>query len=94
MSNTNTSEQNSIASPPVAALATEQTNHAQSNILSTHYVLRRNGKRTPFDRSKIAVALTKAFLAVEGQKAASSQRVHNTVAVSYTHLTLPTTPYV
>ncbi len=42
-------------------------------------VIRRNGKLTPFDRSKIAVAMTKAFLAVEGQSAAVSSRIHETV---------------
>ena len=42
-------------------------------------VIRRNGKLTAFDRSKIAVALTKAFLAVEGQQAAGSRRIHDTV---------------
>ncbi|MBX3368739.1 MAG: hypothetical protein KF912_15630, partial [Phycisphaeraceae bacterium] len=35
---------------------------------------------TPFDPSKIAVALTKAFLAVEGSSAAASRRVHDIVA--------------
>lgn len=35
---------------------------------------------TPFDPSKIAVALTKAFLAVEGSSAAASRRIHDTVA--------------
>ena len=79
MSNTNTIEQNTLAPTPVTALVTDPSNHSESKILSTHHVLRRNGKRTPFDRSKIAIALTKAFLAVEGQKAASSQRVHTTV---------------
>ncbi len=43
-------------------------------------VIRRNGKVTPFDASKIKVALTKAFLAVEGGGAAESKRVHETVA--------------
>ena len=43
-------------------------------------VIRRNGVVTPFDASKIAVALTKAFLAVEGGTAAASRRVHETVA--------------
>lgn len=39
---------------------------------SGHYkVIRRNGKITRFDASKITVALTKAFLAVEGGHAAS-----------------------
>ena len=42
-------------------------------------VIRRNGSVSPFDRSKIAVAMTKAFLAVEGQSAAASRRVHETV---------------
>ena len=42
-------------------------------------VIRRNGKLTAFDRSKIAVALTKAFLAVEGRQAAGSPRIHETV---------------
>ena len=42
-------------------------------------VIRRNGKVTAFDASKIAVAMTKAFLAVEGGSAAASQRVHDTV---------------
>jgi ribonucleoside-diphosphate reductase alpha chain len=42
-------------------------------------VIRRNGKVTPFDASKIEVALTKAFLAVEGSNAAASQRIHRTV---------------
>lgn len=43
------------------------------------HVIRRNGKLTNFDASKIAVAITKAFLAVEGGNAAASRRVHDTV---------------
>ncbi|MCZ6663801.1 MAG: ribonucleoside-diphosphate reductase subunit alpha [Gammaproteobacteria bacterium] len=42
-------------------------------------VIRRNGKVTAFDGNKIKVALTKAFLAVEGSNAAASTRVHNLV---------------
>lgn len=42
-------------------------------------VIRRNGAVTPFDATKITVALTKAFLAVEGSTAAGSRRVHDTV---------------
>ncbi len=42
-------------------------------------VIRRNGKVTPFDNSKIEVALTKAFLSVEGGVAAASSRIHDTV---------------
>ncbi len=43
------------------------------------HVIRRNGKVTGFDASKIAVAVTKAFLAVEGGSAAASTRIHQTV---------------
>ncbi|GLS29131.1 ATP cone domain-containing protein [Mesorhizobium albiziae] len=42
-------------------------------------IIRRNGSVTPFDATKIAVALTKAFLAVEGSVAAGSRRVHDVV---------------
>jgi ribonucleoside-diphosphate reductase alpha chain len=44
-------------------------------------VIRRNGSVTAFDPSKIAVALTKAFLAVEGTSAAASRRIHEAVEV-------------
>jgi len=47
---------------------------------SSYNVVRRNGKLTGFDKNKIAVAMTKAFLAVEGGQAAASSRVHETVA--------------
>jgi len=42
-------------------------------------VIRRNGKRTTFDLNKISVALTKAFIAVEGSGAVSSSRIHQVV---------------
>lgn len=42
-------------------------------------VIRRSGGVTPFDPTKISVALTKAFLALEGQRAAASRRVHEIV---------------
>ncbi len=42
-------------------------------------VIRRNGAVTPFDATKITVALTKAFLATEGSVAAGSRRVHDVV---------------
>ncbi len=43
-------------------------------------VIKRNGKVAPYDHSKIGVAVTKAFLAVEGGQAAASTRIHETVA--------------
>ena len=43
-------------------------------------VIKRNGTVVPFEGSKISVAITKAFLAVEGGTAAASSRIHETVA--------------
>ena len=42
-------------------------------------VIRRNGKVTAFDGEKISIAMTKAFLAVEGGNAAASNRIHEIV---------------
>jgi ribonucleoside-diphosphate reductase alpha chain len=44
-----------------------------------HKVIRRNGKVTPFDASKIELAITKAFIDVEGQQGAASSRIRQTV---------------
>ena len=51
----------------------------QSTAPGQYRVIRRNGKVTSFDRDKIKIAVTKAFLAVEGGEAAASTRVHDTV---------------
>ena len=55
----------------------------QSNLTATApgqlRIIKRNGTVVPFDASKIAIAMTKAFLAVEGGTAAASTRVHETV---------------
>ena len=42
-------------------------------------VIKRNGSVVPYDQEKIGVAITKAFLAVEGGAAAASTRIHNKV---------------
>lgn len=41
---------------------------------------KRNGTLVPYSDDKIKVAITKAFLAVEGTNAAASSRIHETVA--------------
>ena len=43
-------------------------------------VIKRNGTVVPYTGDKITVAITKAFLAVEGGNAAASSRIHDTVA--------------
>ena len=42
-------------------------------------VIKRNGSVVSYDPEKIAIAITKAFLAVEGGAAAASTRIHNEV---------------
>jgi ribonucleoside-diphosphate reductase alpha chain len=62
-----------------ANLAGEPEQQDQQSAVNHYSVLRRNGKLTSFDKEKIVVAMTKAFLAVEGGQAAASSRVHETV---------------
>jgi ribonucleoside-diphosphate reductase alpha chain len=42
-------------------------------------VIRRNGSFSPFDASKISVAITKAFVAVEGTEVTASRRIREAV---------------
>jgi ribonucleoside-diphosphate reductase alpha chain len=49
-------------------------------------VVRRNGTLSAFDPSKISVALSKAFVAVEGTGAESSQRIHVAVGSLTAHV--------
>jgi ribonucleoside-diphosphate reductase alpha chain len=73
--------------PATSALQTNGTQPVQPSTIDVapasaepgYRLIRRNGAVTPFDASKIAVALTKAFLAVEGATAAGSRRVHDIV---------------
>lgn len=66
---------------PVSPHITPSRSHlTESEADGRYQVIRRNGKLTPFNASKIQVAMTKAFLAVEGGKAAASSRIHETVA--------------
>jgi len=71
-------------------METEQLSRTAVLINPTHFeivatapghlkVIRRNGTLTPFDAVKIANAMTKAFLAVEGITAANSSRIHELV---------------
>ncbi|MEO6909327.1 MAG: ATP cone domain-containing protein, partial [Edaphobacter sp.] len=46
---------------------------------SSLQVIRRSGSYSPFDASKISIAITKAFVAVEGSEATASRRIHEVV---------------
>lgn len=62
-----------------AGTSAEVTKDLEATAPGQLRVIKRNGTVVPFDASKIAVAMTKAFLAVEGGTAAASSRVHETV---------------
>jgi len=67
---------------PERSISNEVANNANivaSQISSSYSVIRRNGDQTPFDRQKIVLAMTKAFLAVEGEHAKNSNRIHDIV---------------
>jgi ribonucleoside-diphosphate reductase alpha chain len=59
---------------------------SQPNGAATLSVVRRNGTLSAFDPSKISVAISKAFVAVEGTGAAASQRIHATVELLTTQI--------
>ncbi|MCB1698006.1 MAG: ribonucleoside-diphosphate reductase subunit alpha [Pseudomonadales bacterium] len=67
-----------------AATPVQEKTNVNANIAATApgqmRVIKRNGTVVPFEISKISVAITKAFLAVEGGTAAASSRIHETVA--------------
>ncbi|MFC5432003.1 ribonucleoside-diphosphate reductase subunit alpha [Paraburkholderia denitrificans] len=56
-----------------------QTGQASTSQFEDHKVIRRNGSVMPFEPSKIAIAMTKAFLAVNGGQGAASARVRELV---------------
>jgi ribonucleoside-diphosphate reductase alpha chain len=74
---TDTSRENTLANAP-------QANDDNQSLSATApgqlRVIKRNGTVVPYTDDKITVAITKAFLAVEGGTAAASSRIHDTVA--------------
>ena len=49
-------------------------------------VIRRNGSVVAFEPSKITIAMTKAFLAINGGQGAASARVREEVTLSLIHI--------
>jgi ribonucleoside-diphosphate reductase alpha chain len=77
-----TTETASIQNPgqPSARLAEAGAQSMVAQSAYTDYkVIRRNGSVVPFEPSKIAIAVTKAFLAVNGGQGAASARVRELV---------------
>ena len=79
---TGTSSATSTTQPTPTASTTDgaTAGRLQATAPGELRVIKRNGTVTPFEDSKISVAITKAFLAVEGGTAAASSRIHETVA--------------
>ena len=76
----------STLNPPAPARANATTlnsgpdnNNPVVQALSQYQIIRRNGAVVPFEPSKIAVAMMKAFLAVHGTQGAASASVRDTV---------------
>ncbi|HWK55146.1 MAG TPA: ribonucleoside-diphosphate reductase subunit alpha, partial [Hyphomicrobiales bacterium] len=76
---THTSSQ-SAPSRPAAIEATNNDDSLGTMAPGQLRVIKRNGAVVSYDHTKITVAITKAYLAVEGGNAAASSRVHETVA--------------
>ncbi|MBU2067111.1 MAG: ribonucleoside-diphosphate reductase subunit alpha [Gammaproteobacteria bacterium] len=74
---TDTTRENPQAPAPQAADASKDLAATAPGQLR---VIKRNGTVVPYTDDKITVAITKAFLAVEGGNAAASSRIHDTVA--------------
>ncbi len=70
-----TSGLGATASPPAETDSTSLAATAPGQ----YRIIRRNGKVTAFNAEKISIAMTKAFLAVEGGNAAASNRIHEIV---------------
>jgi ribonucleoside-diphosphate reductase alpha chain len=67
------------ASALAEAQPASQSHSQPQSQTDTLQVIKRNGSLVGFDPSKIGVAVTKAFLAVEGDSAAGSARIHDSV---------------
>ncbi|MBL0951546.1 MAG: ribonucleoside-diphosphate reductase subunit alpha, partial [Pseudomonas sp.] len=74
---TDTTRENPQAVTPQAA---ESSQDLAATAPGQLRVIKRNGTVVPYTDDKITVAITKAFLAVEGGTAAASSRIHDTVA--------------
>ena len=71
-------DDNNNVAPPAPTTSTT-TAELQATAPGQLRVIKRNGTVVSYDDSKITVAITKAFLAVEGGSAAASTRIHETV---------------
>src|SRR5438046_2598526 len=72
--------QDSTAAAPGFGLALSEAAGSGRSVFADYKVIRRNGAVVGFEPSKISVAMTKAFLAVNGAQGAASARIRELVA--------------
>jgi ribonucleoside-diphosphate reductase alpha chain len=76
--------QTDVQTAGTAPVASTLSSNSSTSIAQTApgqlRVIKRNGSVVSYDPSKISVAITKAFLAVEGGNAAASSRIHESVS--------------
>ena len=83
MTASTTQEQQPSNKPSIATGVPRPSTPTAASLQATspgkYRVIRRNRQLTPFDESKIRVAITKAYLEIEGGTAAASSRIHDVV---------------
>src|SRR5205823_6218226 len=72
--------QDNTAATPGFGVALSEAAAGGRSVFADYKVIRRNGAVVGFEPSKISVAVTKAFLAVNGAQGASSARIRELVA--------------
>lgn len=65
---------------PIAPPTHSTQHELQSNTPGTLKIIKRNGKTVSYDDNKITVALTKAFIAIEGPNAVASNRIRDQIS--------------
>jgi len=73
----------SVPSVPLSTFTVAEAAHEREAVYAQYKVIRRNGAVVGFEPPKITIAMTKAFIAVNGGQGAASARVREQVA----HLT-------
>ncbi|MGH8635007.1 MAG: ATP cone domain-containing protein, partial [Burkholderiales bacterium] len=66
---------------PLASVDLNETPASEDARYAQYRVIRRNGSVVGFEPSKISIAMTKAFIAVNGGQGAASARVREQVAI-------------
>jgi ribonucleoside-diphosphate reductase alpha chain len=72
--------QENAAAAPAVGVAVPESSPAGRSPYSEYKIIRRNGAVVGFEPAKISVAMTKAFLAVNGSQGAASARIRDLVS--------------